>query len=157
MKIKTWMFGFWLLWVTAVWAAEVAPDFALPDLEGKIFRLAETKGKVVILDFWATWCPPCQESVPHLVELQEKYGDQGLQIVGISLDHRGRRVVEPFAKRFKVNYKILVGDYRQVVEDYGGIFGIPTLFVIDREGKVVAHFIGYVEREELEAEIRKYL
>lgn len=136
---------------------EIAPDFSLKDLDGNTFRLADTAGKIVVLDFWATWCPPCQESVPHLVDLQEKYRSQGLEIVGVSLDRSGKRAVKPFAKRYKVNYKLLVGDYNQVVEDYGGIFGIPTLFIIDRKGKIAAKFIGYVEPEELEAEIKKLL
>ena len=136
---------------------EKAPDFSLADLQGNPFRLSDVSGKVVVLDFWATWCPPCQESVPQLVELQKKYGPQGLAIVGISLDRAGKRVVKPFAKKFKVNYTLLVGDYSKVVDDYGGIIGIPTLFVIDRNGNIVTSYIGYVEIEELEEQIKKLL
>lgn len=136
---------------------EKAPDFTLTDLEGKNFSLSDASGKVIVLDFWATWCPPCQESVPELVELQNKYGTQGLEVIGISLDRTGKRAVKPFAKKFKVNYKLLVGDYSKVVEDYGGIIGIPTLFVIDRSGNIIAKYIGYVEKEELEAQIKKLL
>ena len=134
-----------------------APDFTMKDLEGKDFTLSSTLGKVVLLDFWATWCPPCQESIPDLTKLQKQYSEQGLQVVGISLDRRGERVVKPFAKKFKINYKILVGDSTKVIENYGGIIGIPTLFVIDRKGNVVNQFIGYVEREVLEKEIKKLL
>lgn len=137
--------------------AEKAPDFMLDDLQGGTFRLSDQSGKIVILDFWATWCPPCEEAVPHLNELQETYGSQGLQIVGISLDRRGARVVKPFAKRHKIKYKVLVGDYDKVVEDYGGIIGIPTMFIIDRNGNIVAKYIGFVEKEELESEIKKLL
>ena len=134
-----------------------APDFTMKDLEGKDFTLSSTLGKVVLLDFWATWCPPCQESIPDLTKLQKQYSEQGLQVVGISLDRRGERVVKPFAKKLKINYKILVGDSTKVIENYRGIIGIPTLFVIDRKGNVVNQFIGYVEREVLEKEIKKLL
>jgi len=143
--------------LTAFSESEKAPDFVLPDIEGNEFQLSDADGKVVILDFWATWCPPCQEAVPHLNELQKKFGDQGLQVVGIALDRKGLRAVRPFAEKYKVSYKLLVGDYSKVVEDYGGIVGIPTLFVIDRQGNISDKFIGYVEGEELEGAVKKLL
>lgn len=136
---------------------EKAPDFSLPDTEGNEFHLSDTAGKIVILDFWATWCPPCQETVPHLNELQKKYGAQGLQVVGVALDRKGLRVVKPFAKKYDISYKLLVGDYSKVIEDYGGIDGIPTLFLIDRQGRIVTKFEGYVEEQELEDAVKKLL
>ncbi|MBI1884015.1 MAG: TlpA family protein disulfide reductase [Chlamydiae bacterium] len=142
--------------VSAFPKEEKAADFTLKDLEGKPFKFSEaTAGKVVILDFWATWCPPCREEIPHFNELQEKYGPQGLQIVGVSLDRRGARDVKPFVKEFKVNYKMLVGDYSKVIEDYGGVVGIPTTFVIDRKGNIISKYIGYVEKEEFESQVKK--
>jgi peroxiredoxin len=136
---------------------EKAPDFMLPDIEGNEFHLSDAAGKIVIIDFWATWCPPCQETVPHLNELQKEFGDKGLQVVGISLDRKGLRVVKPFAKKYNISYKLLVGDFSKVIEDYGGIEGIPTLFVIDRQGNIAVKFIGYVEKEELENAVKKLL
>ena len=143
--------------LTAFSEGEKAPDFGLSDIDGNEFHLSDAAGKIVILDFWATWCPPCQETVPHLNELQKKFGDKGLQVVGISLDRKGLRVVKPFAKKYDISYKLLVGDYSKVVEDYGGIVGIPTLFVIDRQGNIAVKFIGYVEKEELEDAVKKLL
>ncbi|MBI1871044.1 MAG: TlpA family protein disulfide reductase [Chlamydiae bacterium] len=134
-----------------------APDFTLTDLEGKTFKLSDLAGKIVVLDFWATWCPPCQDEIPHFVELKNQYGSKGLEIVGIALDRQGVRVVKPFVERFKVNYTILIGDYDQVINDYGGVVGIPTTFLINREGHIVKQFVGYIEKEEFEEEVKKLL
>lgn len=128
-------------------AGKAAPDFALEDLSGNTVNLSASKGRVVLLDFWATWCPPCLMSIPELVGLQHKYRDQGLEVIGISLDDPGEISngdLLDFKKRLKINYKILRADWR-VVEDYFGSesTSIPTLFVIDREGKIVEKHIGF--------------
>ena len=126
-----------------------APDFDLPDLDGNKVELSSMKGKVLILDFWATWCPPCKEEIPHLVRLQSKYRDQGLQIVGLSLDKGGAGDVKPFADEHDVNYTMLIAN-DETTKAYGGVSMIPTTFVVDRSGIVVKRFIGYTTPEAFE-------
>ncbi len=133
-----------------------APAYALPDLDGKTVRNSDFLGRVVILDFWATWCPPCRVEVPHFVRLQSKYREQGLAIVGLSLDQGGAKDVRPFADEFDVNYTMLIANDK-TADDYGGIVGIPTTFVIDRDGKVVKRFVGYTAPEVFEETIRPLL
>ena len=133
-----------------------APEFALPDLDGKIVKTADFKGKVVILDFWATWCGPCRMEVPHFVALQSKYGNQGLEIVGLSLDKGGAGDVKPFVKEFNVNYTMLIAN-DGTASQYGGITGIPTTFVLDKNGKIVKRFLGYTDPEVFEETIKPLL
>ncbi|HEY3156216.1 MAG TPA: TlpA disulfide reductase family protein [Candidatus Eisenbacteria bacterium] len=129
-----------------------APEFALPDLSGKTVRLADFKGKVVILDFWATWCPPCRAEVPDFVRLQAKYRDKGLSVVGLSLDAEGAKAVRPFAEEYNVNYVMLLAN-DETARSFGGVVGIPTTFVLDRTGKIVSKFIGKTELKVFEETI----
>lgn len=128
-------------------AGPKAPEFRLSDLEGEIRRLSEFKGNVVVLDFWATWCPPCRMSIPELVKLQEKYGDRGLVILGISVDDP-MRVTDEHLRAFKekasINYAILRYS-QEVIRDYFGQKkqAIPTMFLIDRDGRIRGKFVGY--------------
>ena len=133
-----------------------APDWQLRDVNGKPVNLAEFKGRLVVLNFWATWCPPCRQEIPGLVALQRKYQDKGLVIIGVSLDQRGPGVVKPFIGRFGVNYPVVMGN-EQIVSDYGGVEAIPTTFIIDRQGKVVTVHQGVTDNATFEAEIRSLL
>jgi len=133
-----------------------APGYELADLTGKMVSSSEFAGKVVILDFWATWCPPCREEIPHLVKLQSDYQGKGLVIVGLSLDAEGASVVAPFAQEHAINYPMLIGN-DEVAKAYGGVNSIPTTFVIDRQGKIVKRFIGYTPPEVFEETIAPLL
>ncbi len=131
-----------------------APSFTLSAIDGKTVSLADFRGKVVILDFWATWCPPCRREIPDFVSLQKQYAGQGLQIVGIALDEPDK--VQMFAQANQMNYTVLLGD-DEVSARYGGISGIPTTFIIDRTGKIVERFEGFRPRETFEETIKKLL
>lgn len=152
------------LFVTIAMAAPVtaadlkpAPDFSMPDhATAKTIKLSDFKGKVVILDFWATWCPPCREEIPGFISLQKKYGDEGLQVVGVALDQQGAKVVTPFVKEYKINYPIGIGT-SAITALYGGVRGIPTTFVIDREGRIVTKHVGFASEEQFEKDIKPLL
>ncbi len=114
---------------------ERAPDFALEQLDGDTFRLSEQRGKVVVVNFWATWCGPCRIEIPGFIRLQEEYAGEGFTFVGVALDEEGAEVVRPFAERMGINYPIVVDD-GSVARKYGGIYAVPMSFVIDPEGRV---------------------
>ena len=133
-----------------------APAWELKDTDGKPIKSSDFAGKVVVLDFWATWCPPCKAEIPGFVELQKNYSDKGLVIVGVSLDEQGPAVVKPFMKQFGMNYPVVMGDDK-IIEDFGGIQAIPTTFVIDRSGKITAKHVGFAPVETFEQEIAPLL
>jgi thiol-disulfide isomerase/thioredoxin len=132
-----------------------APAFSLQDLEGKPLTLENYRGKVVVLDFWATWCAPCRTEIPHFVKLQEQYGGQGLQIIGISMDDTAKPVRE-FYREFKMNYPVGVGN-EQVAEAYGGVLGLPVIFLIGRDGRIAEKYVGEVQAATLEQGIQSLL
>lgn len=133
-----------------------APDFELKDLDGKVFRLSETKGNVLLVDFWATWCAPCREEIPMFKELHATYGPKGLTLVGIAMDDEGVSKVKPFADEYKLPYVTLIGDDK-VAESFGGLVGFPTAFLVDREGNIVDSWVGAVPRAVLEKRIQSVL
>ncbi len=136
---------------TATKKHSLAPDFSLPTLTGQKLDLASYRGKVVLLDFWATWCDSCREEIPHFVQLQSKYGDQGLQIIGVSMDD-GREPVRDFCQRFKMNYPVVMGNAK-TGELYGGVLGLPLAFLIGRDGRISARHIGRTDISVFEKEI----
>jgi len=132
-------------------------DFTVTDMNGKSVSLSSFKGKVIVLDFWATWCPPCKAEIPGFVELQEAYGSQGLQVVGVSVDDTADKL-PPFASEFKMNYPVLVGLGRDDLQDaYGPMWGIPTTFLINRDGKICRKHSGMVGKERYEEDIKGLL
>jgi peroxiredoxin len=129
----------------------LAPDFTLPQLDGQPLSLSSYRGKLVLLDFWATWCVPCRAETPHFVELQQKYGNRGLQIIGISMDDSPDSV-RPFVQQFHVNYPIVMGTAK-TGEQYGGILGMPIAFLIDPQGHIISKHLGATDPGVFEREI----
>jgi peroxiredoxin len=133
-----------------------APAWKLLDLEGNTVSSEDFKGKVVILDFWATWCGHCGAEIPGLDELQSEYQKRGLAVIGISLDEEGADAVKDFVAKTGMNYRVLMGD-EKVQQDFGGMDAIPVTFVIDRQGNIVKRHLGLTEKSEFEAEIKPLL
>jgi cytochrome c biogenesis protein CcmG/thiol:disulfide interchange protein DsbE len=131
------------------------PDLTLTDTQGHQLSLSQFRGKVVVVNFWATWCPPCKEEIPWFVEMQRRYGAQGVQVVGISMDEpRDRNDVIKFAAKTGVNYPILYGS-QSVADQFGGIEFLPTTYYIDREGIVVERVLGQPNnRDEVEKNVK---
>ena len=135
---------------------QLAPAFELKDLAGKNVRLSDYHGKVVLLNFWATWCPPCKEEMPWFVDLQQRYGPQGLQVIGVAMDDSGEKTIASFAQRLGVNYPVLLGK-ESVAQAYGDVQFLPDTFYIGRDGKIVAHVQGLINRKEIEETVKKAL
>jgi len=141
--------------VTAGGKGGPAPDFSLQGIDGQPLTLASYRGKVVLLDFWATYCAPCKSEIPHFVDWQNKYGSQGFQVIGISMDDSPKAVRE-FYSELKMNYPVAVGT-EQVAESYGGVLALPITFLIDRDGRVATKYTGAVEPATVEQEIQSLL
>jgi thiol-disulfide isomerase/thioredoxin len=134
---------------------ESAPGFKLKDLDGKEFKLEDFRGKVVLLNFWATWCGPCRAEIPSLVELQKRYKDQ-LQVIGLAVDEDDDNYVRKFAISEGINYPIAMGT-PEVRFAYGGVTALPTVFVIDRNGAIVQKHVGLFNPQLYETEVRALL
>ena len=133
-----------------------APDFLLPAVDGSMVRLSDHSGKVIIVDFWATWCPPCVEMLPVLSKLHRNFSDKGLVVLGVSMDRDGLGALGTFVHENMIPYKVLLGNDK-VSRSFGGISTIPTLFIIDREGRMVRKLIGYHSYGQLKDQVSKYL
>lgn len=133
-----------------------APAWTLKDVNGKAVNSSQFHGKVVVLDFWATWCPPCREEIPGYIRLQKKYAKDGLAIVGVSLDQAGPAVVKRFIADHHVDYQIVMGD-QKIVDAFGGVEAIPTTFIIDRSGTVRYRKVGAMPTASFEAILKRYL
>ena len=136
-----------------------APDFELKTTDGKTVHLSDYRGKAVLLNFWATWCPPCKIEMPWFVDLQKQYGGQGLQVIGIAMDDDADKQaakIGQFAREMNLNYVVLLGNDK-VGDAYGGVEGLPTSFYIGRDGKVLTSVSGLVSHSEIEDKIKKAL
>ena len=134
---------------------QAAPELNLKDSEGKTAKLNEYHGKILVVDFWATWCHGCKTEIPWFAEFQRKYGAEGLNVVGISMDDDGWKVVKPFIQSRNVPYRIVLGN-DSVAKQYA-IGNMPDTFLIDREGRIAAAYAGVVDREDIEKNIRALL
>ena len=133
-----------------------APEFALKDADGRPVKLSDFRGKVVLLDFWATWCGPCKIEIPWFIEFERKHKDRGFAVIGVSMDEEGWEVVKPFLSRMQVNYRVVIGN-DEVATQYGGVDALPTTFLIDREGKIAGVHQGLVSKSEIEHGIEQLL
>ena len=133
-----------------------APDFTLKDADGKTVHLSEYRGKVVLLDFWATWCDPCRLEIPWFIDLQRKNKDRGFEVLGVSMDDEGWEVVKPFLADLQVNYRVVIGN-DTTAQLYGGVDALPTTFLIDRGGKIAAVHVGLASKKDFEDGIEQLL
>jgi len=146
-------------------AFKPAPDVTFKGLDGKDVALASLKGKVVVVNFWATWCEPCQIEIPWLIEFQKKFADKNFTIVGAAMDEEGASVVAPYIAKEKfdvngekllINYPIVLGS-DEIGDKFGGILGLPTSYVITRDGKIAKHIMGLVGHDDWESAIQSNL
>ena len=134
---------------------EVAPDFTRTDFANRQLKLSDHRGKLVLLNFWATWCPPCREEMPLLSSWQTQFGGRRLQVIGVSMDDDAKSVRE-FLAQYPVAYPIVMGDVK-LAETYGGVLGLPQSYLIDAQGRVVARFRGETDLARMEKQLRELL
>lgn len=133
------------------------PAFSLSSaVDGKTFQSDDFKGQVLLVTFFATWCPPCRQEIPTLIKLQDKYSSKEFSVIGLSVDEKGPKVVVKLIDKTKINYPVLMADGK-VAREFGGIAGIPTSFLVDREGKIFKRYPGYVPQSLLEKDIKSIL
>lgn len=133
-----------------------APDFELKDANGHTVHLSDYRGKVVLLDFWATWCGPCKIEIPWFQEFERENKDKGFAVLGVAMDEEGWDVVKPFAQHMNINYRLLIGN-DSIADQFGGVDALPTTFLIDREGKIAAVHVGLSGKRDFEDGIRELL
>jgi thiol-disulfide isomerase/thioredoxin len=145
--------------------AKPEPDLTLKDIDGKDVSLESLKGKVVLVNFWATWCEPCKIEIPELIELQQEYGPKGFTVLGIAMDDEGRSAVAPFVQKEKfdtdagestMNYPIVIGN-DAAGDKFGGLLGYPTSILLSRDGKQVKHITGIITRDDIVKSIQAQL
>jgi len=127
------------------------PDFTLKRMNGDTFTLSEHEGEIIVLNFWATWCGPCRKEMPRFIELQEEMAGQDVQFVGIAIDEAGWDVIRPFAKKLDVNYPIVWDEGFDITKKYGPLRGIPTTFIINKEGELAHTAAGVINKWKLKS------
>ena len=135
---------------------QVAPEFALQDSDGKIVKLSDYKGKVVLLNFWATWCGPCKIEIPWFKEFETTYKNKNFAVLGVAMDDEGWEIVKPYIEQQKINYRTLLGT-EPVGALYGGVDSLPTSFLIDRDGRIASVHVGLVSKSVYVDEIKSLL
>jgi peroxiredoxin len=133
-----------------------APDFILKDSKGAQIKLSDYKGKIVLLNFWATWCGPCKAEIPWFVEFESKYKGLGFAVLGVSMDDDGWKAVRPFLEQAKMNYTVMLGD-EATASKFGGIDSLPQTFLIDRQGRIAAEQMGLTRQTTYQEEIVELL
>jgi len=132
------------------------PDITMTTMSGEEITFDDLKGKVVFLNFWATWCAPCRREIPDFISFQEKYGGDDFTIIGVSLDEEGFEVVKPYAEEMGINYPLVVDEYG-LGDELGGIFAVPTTYFVNEKGDIVGRKIGYFPEEEMKEQIKNML
>ena len=164
-KLQTFVSFFCLFFVLASFFAVVKtveastkmPEFALKSVrDGRVVDSSIFSGKVLYITFFATWCPPCVQEVPVLVELQDRLAESGFSIIGLSVDEEGAAAVAGFVEKKAINYPVLMAEFETTM-DFGGVFGIPVSFLVNKNGNVVKRYTGYVQRKVLEKDIHSLL
>jgi peroxiredoxin len=131
---------------------KAAPNFKLTDSSGAPFQLSDDRGKVVLLNFWATWCGPCKEEIPWLISFQQEFKDRNFEVLGVSMDERGWDAVNPYIHRRKINYRVVIGS-EELSLLYGGVDALPTTFMIDRDGRIARMHVGLARQSTYRREI----
>jgi len=133
-----------------------APDFELKDADGRWVRLADYRGKVVLLNFWATWCEPCLIEIPWFIEFERRHKDQGFAVVGVVTDDDGWENVKPFVSQSGINYRVVMGN-NTIAQLYGGVEALPTTFIIDQKGRIAAIHVGLASKSSYERDVNQLL
>jgi peroxiredoxin len=143
--------------ITPLGSRNGAPDFSLTDAKGARVGLSDYKGKVVLLDFWATWCTGCKVEIPWYVEFQRKYKSKGLASIGVAMDEEGWTIVKPYLAQHPIGYPVVIGDLNLLQKNFGVAPSLPVTLLIDRNGRIAETHVGVVEKDPFENEVRQLL
>lgn len=134
-----------------------APDLTMETLDGRQINLSEQKGKVILVNFWATWCSPCRKEIPDLINLYSTFQSEGLMVVGIAVDAEGASVVQPFVKKQRINYPIVVDTARTIESHFDAMYGLPTTYVVNANGQIVQRVLGIFPTEKMKPKLKEML